>query len=94
MVDAGLKLKEREAKMTTSTTAVNQRSLMAANRLQMKGRNTGQRLWKSRQLARQWATRNLSGKQWVVTDETMASDTPDGGEFEAESRAVIQEPGT
>ena len=30
---------------------------------------TGQRLWKSRQAARQWAVRNLSG-QWVVTDET------------------------
>ena len=38
MVDAGLKLKEREAKMTTSTTAVNQMSLMAAIRPQMKGR--------------------------------------------------------
>ena len=30
---------------------------------------TGQRLWKSRQAARQWAVRNLSG-HWLVTDET------------------------
>ena len=31
---------------------------------------TGQRFWKSRQAARQWAVRNLGGKQWVITDET------------------------
>ena len=30
----------------------------------------GQRLWKSRQAARQWAVRNLSSKQWIITEET------------------------
>ena len=29
----------------------------------------GQRLWKSRQAARQWAVRNLSSKQWIITEE-------------------------